>query len=251
MRPLRLAIAGAGQALSFLTVLPVRAGEPAADVSPASAAAWFPAVGALVGGLAGAVRLGGEQLLGSLSATVLALVALVAITGALHQDGLADVADALGARGGRQRRLEVMRDPANGTFGTLALICWALLIVAAVAGLPATRALRTLVAACALGRAAALLHARLLAPARQDGLGAVFMPRLAALIVGCASAAVAAVLLCGPWRAAIAVGLSGSALAGLTIASRRLFGGRTGDTLGASVAVTEAVVCLVMAAAWR
>jgi adenosylcobinamide-GDP ribazoletransferase len=251
MRSLRGAIADAGRALSFLTVLPVRAGGPAGDAAPGRAAAWFPAVGALVGGVAGAVRLGGEQLVGSLAATVLALVALVALTGALHQDGLADVADALGARGGRRRRLEIMRDPANGTFGTLALICWALLIVAAVAGLPASRALRTLVVACAIGRAAALGHARLIAPARQDGLGAAFMPSLAAVVVGCASAAGVAVLLCGPWRAAVAVTLSAAAVAGLTIASRRLFGGRTGDTLGASVALCEAVVCLALASVWR
>jgi adenosylcobinamide-GDP ribazoletransferase len=77
------------------------------------------------------------------------------------------------------------------------------------------------------------------------------MPSLAAVVVGCASAAGVAVLLCGPWRAAVAVTLSAAAVAGLTIASRRLFGGRTGDTLGASVALCEAVVCLALASVWR
>ena len=62
---------------------------------------------------------------------MLALVVLVAVTGALHQDGLADCADGLGVRGDRERRLAVMRDSAIGAFGTLALIGWALLLIAA------------------------------------------------------------------------------------------------------------------------
>src|SRR5258708_17388683 len=170
-RPLRHAIAGAGQAIAFLTVVPVRGAGRASPLEKGVDAAWFRVVGALVGALAGGVRVGAEQLVGVLPATVLAVASLIAVTGALHQDGLGDVADAAGARGGRERRLAVMRDPVNGTFGTLALVCWTLVIVTAIASLPASRALRTFVVACALGRAAALAHASLLPPARPDGLG--------------------------------------------------------------------------------
>ena len=63
----------------------------------------------------------------------LALVVLVALTGALHQDGLADTADGLGARGDRDRRLAAMRDSAIGAFGVLALIGWALLLATTLA----------------------------------------------------------------------------------------------------------------------
>src|SRR2546427_671532 len=104
-------------ALAFLTILPVRPrGDPAAL---GRAAAWFPAVGALVGLAAGGAWVAAEPALGSAVAGVLALVVLVVLTGALHQDGLADCADGLGVRGDRARRLAVMRDPSIGAFGAL------------------------------------------------------------------------------------------------------------------------------------
>ena len=138
--PLRRALDGAALAVAFLTILPAR---PRADVADLRAAApWFPLVGALVGGLAGATRYGAEPLFGATIASVLALAVLVVVTGALHQDGLADCADGLGVRGDRDRRLAVMRDPATGVFGTLALVGWALLLTAALTQLDDGEALQ-------------------------------------------------------------------------------------------------------------
>jgi len=195
-------------------------------------------VGAAVGALAGAVAYVAAPL-GQTVAAILAVAALVVVTGALHADGLADCADGLGVRGDRARRLEVMRDSAIGTFGTLALVLWAMLLVAALAGLDRAEAMRALVVTAALGRWAALVHAAITTPARTDGLGAAFAPGSVALVIASLTATVCALALAGVVNgvvvlvvaAAIAVLVAGWARVGL--------GGRTGDTLGATVALAE------------
>src|SRR5919108_6425670 len=175
MAALRRATAGATVALAFLTILPVRPRGNAAAVG--AAAGWFPAIGALIGLAAGAAWVAAEPTFGAGVAGVVAVVVLVVVTGALHQDGLADCADALGARGDRAHRLAVMRDSSTGAFGTLALVAWALLLAAALAALPHEDALRTLGLAAALGRWGAVVHGALAPPARPDGLGAAFAVR--------------------------------------------------------------------------
>ncbi|HEY5318186.1 MAG TPA: adenosylcobinamide-GDP ribazoletransferase, partial [Solirubrobacteraceae bacterium] len=121
---LRAGWSGLAGAITFLTIVPVGGGG---DVR--RAAGWFPVVGAAVGALSGGVRAGLQPVLGAPAATVVAVMALVIVTGALHQDGLADAADGLGVRGDRARRLAAMRDSSIGVFGALALIGWTLLLV--------------------------------------------------------------------------------------------------------------------------
>jgi adenosylcobinamide-GDP ribazoletransferase len=215
------------------------------------AAGWFPLVGGAIGALAGAVRLAAEPLLGRAPATVLALIALVVSTGALHQDGLADTADGLGVHGDRTRRLEVMRDPASGVFGVLALIGWALLMLTTLASLSATHALVALTLACALARWAALLHASSTPPARNDGLGAALHVSAAALATATLLALALSLGMATLVAGSIALGAAGLAAALSVLLARRAHGGRTGDTLGASIAVTEAVVCVALLAAWH
>jgi adenosylcobinamide-GDP ribazoletransferase len=240
----RRAIDGAALAVAFLTILPAR--HRSHDLR--AAAPWFALVGALVGGLGGATRYGAEPLFGATIASVLAIAVLAGVTGALHQDGLADCADGLGVRGDRDRRLAVMRDPATGVFGTLALIGWALLLTAALARLDDVDALRTLVVAAVAGRAAALLHAASTPPARTDGLGAAFTASAAALAVACLATIAAAVLLAGPAEGLAMVVTATLVAAGIGPWARRALGGRTGDTLGAAVALVEIAVCLVAVA---
>ena len=241
-------LADAALAVAFLTIVPVRVRDP--NASLARAAAFFPLVGAAVGAAAGGIRVAFQPLLGTGPATVLALVVLVALTGALHQDGLADTADGLGARGDRDRRLAAMRDSAIGAFGVLALIGWALLLATTLARFSATDALLALVAAGALSRWAALLHAAATPPARPDGLGAGFAPTTAALFIASATALAAAELAGGalPGLAAIAATLVVSALTSAW--ARRALGGRTGDTLGATVALAELAACAALLAAY-
>jgi len=237
---------GLAGAVAFLTIVPVRASVR--SVSPSDTAAWFPLVGAVVGALAGGVRVLCGSLVGATVASVLAMIALVVVTGALHQDGLADTADGLGARGGRARRLEVMRDPSTGVFGVLALVAWALLLVSTLAALDGDRALRALAIACALARWAALAHAAATPTARSDGLGAALHVGRRALLTATLTAAVAALALGGLVPGAAAIGVA-ALLAALSVAfARRTLGGRTGDTLGATVAITEVVVCVVLLA---
>jgi adenosylcobinamide-GDP ribazoletransferase len=231
-------------AIAFLTIVPVRL---RGDAPPLGAAApWFPVVGAAVGAVAGGVGWIARPSLGPTVSAVLAAGVLVAITGALHEDGLADCADALGARGGgRERRLAVMRDAAIGTFGALALGLWLLLLAGALGQLGRDDAFYALVVAVTTGRWAALLHAISTGAARSEGLGAGFEVSAPALTIATVIAAIAAIGLDGvEGVGALAAGAASAAL--MTLWARRALGGRTGDTLGATVALTEAAVVVVL-----
>jgi adenosylcobinamide-GDP ribazoletransferase len=237
-------------ALAFLTRIPVRLPEHEHfDLGPALA--WFAVVGAGIGALAGALRLVTTGLLGTGPSTVIAMIALVAVTGALHQDALADTADGLGVRGDRARRLAVMRDSSVGAFGVCALVLWALLLYAAVAPLTESHGLIALTCAGASGRAAAVAHGWAAPPARRDGLGAglgATWPRaLAALVL----AAAITVAVAGPARGALCCAVMVGAATLTAVAARRGLGGSTGDTLGATVAIGEVAVCLALLATWR
>jgi adenosylcobinamide-GDP ribazoletransferase len=239
---------GLAGAITFLTILPLPAAG-AAGLS--STAVWFPVVGVAIGALAGSVRVLGADVLGSTVASALALIVLVVVTGALHQDGLADTADGIGARGSRERRLEVMRDSATGVFGALALVAWALLFVTTVASLDGDRALRALAVACALARWSALAHAAATSPARADGLGASLHLERPALAVATALSAAAALAICGLLAGAAAITTAVIVVVLSVTFAQRTLGGRTGDTLGATVAIVEVAVCLVLVGVWQ
>ena len=149
------------------------------------------------------------------------------MTGALHLDGLADTADALGGRT-RERRLEIMRDSRIGTFGAAAVALDLLIKVGAMEQLVARGLLPALIAAGAVSRATSVLLAGWLPYARESGTGGV---------------------LGRPSRIALAVCLPAAPFAlPLRVVFRRLFGGVTGDILGAAIEVTE-TLALVFAAA--
>lgn len=247
--PVVRALASGALAVSFLTIVPVRARFVwSGQLGPA--AAWFPAVGAAVGLAAGGVRAGLDPIVGAVPATVLALVVSVVLAGGLHQDGLADCADGLGVRGDLARRLEVMRDPTVGAFGVLALLAWALLVTTSVGGLSTGRAVIAFIVAGALGRLAAVVHALACRPARTDGLSASFTPTRVAGGVAGASAVVSSVALAGPIGGMVALAVGAAACASSVLLARWRFGGRTGDTLGAAVCMTEAAVCVALLGFW-
>jgi adenosylcobinamide-GDP ribazoletransferase len=234
-------------AVAFLTIIPVPLrGERAPSLG--DAAAWFPAVGAAIGALAGLVAYATAPQLGSTVAAVLAVGLLVIVTGALHQDGLADSADGLGVHGDRVRRLEVMRDSTIGTFGALALGLWLLLMVSALAGLGRTDALEALVTAAALGRWAAIVHGVATPAARPEGLGAGFAPGPLSLAFATLTAVIVALACRGIVDGAVCVVVAAVVAALVTLWARSAVGGRTGDTLGATVALTEAAIVVTVLA---
>jgi adenosylcobinamide-GDP ribazoletransferase len=237
-------------AAAFLTRLPVSAAGEVDRAGMARAALWFPVVGAAVGALAGGVRLALDTVIPAGPATVLALVVAAAVTGALHEDALADTADALGAHVSRERRLEILRDPRVGAFGALALALAVVLAVVTLAPLDGGQAMRALVAAHLLARWATLPQALLLAPARGDGLGAGLRPGwvgVTALTVVCAAATLA---VAGPGPGAVALATAAVVTVAWLALVRRAFGGQTGDTLGAGAKLVELAVPVALLAVW-
>jgi adenosylcobinamide-GDP ribazoletransferase len=251
-RSARRTLGGVFGALAFLTILPLPTwptGAVAPDLNVA--VPWFPVIGAAVGAAAGGIRAGFDPLLGQGPSTVLAMIVMVAVTGALHYDGLADTADGLGVRGDLARRLAVMRDSAIGAFGVLALLGWALLLFAALEPLTSAQALKTLIAAGAASRLALLIQGFGARPARADGLGAGFDVALIALVVAAIVTAAITLAAAGLWRGAVSLGAGAIAAMLVTLFVRRTFGGRTGDTLGAGAVITELAVCLALVASWH
>jgi len=236
-------------AFGLLTILPVGRRE-LADEAKRGAALWFPLVGGLIGVVAAAAYALAESLLGGFYGAAFGLTIAVIVTGALHHDGLADTADGLGVRGDRRRRLAAMRDSAIGAYGALALIAYALLATSALAQLSPPDAASALVCGHTLGRWAALTQLAFVAPARDDGLGAAYAAAIPVFAIG-SGVTVAIVIAAGGIAAGLAA-VAAAVIAGAAIGilARRLVGGRTGDTLGAAVLVTELVVYSALAAYW-
>lgn len=234
---------GLRDAVAFLTRVPIGSAQP--DLT--RSVPWFPVVGLAIGAVVGGVYFGCSLVLPPLVAASLAVLAGVLLTGALHEDALADTADALGARE-PGRALRIMKDPTHGTYGVVALALSLLLRVGSIAELHAI-ALGVLPAAHAVSRGAAVVLLGTVSPASSDGLGASYTAAVStrrAAVTGVV-AAVLATAAGGPWALA---GIAAVAL--VTFAAGRFavhrFGGLTGDVLGAVQQVTELVV-LVPAAA--
>ncbi len=174
-------------ALQFLTRLPVRVPEPWPEGALARSVAMFPLIGLLIGAVGAlaftiAIWLGLPPAL----AAVLAVAVQILLTGGLHEDGLADLADGFGGGRTREEKLEIMRDSTLGSFGVIALILALLARIGAIAALaqPATVA-AVLLAAAAISRAMMPPVMLWLAPARRDGLAATSgRPQLARVLTG-------------------------------------------------------------------
>jgi adenosylcobinamide-GDP ribazoletransferase len=237
-------------ATAVLTRLPV-ADRAAPETTVADACWAFPAVGAGIGFIAGAVMLLASAAgLPNAPAALLALVAAGLVTGALHEDGLADTVDGFGGGRDRAEKLEIMRDSRQGSYGVLALILSIGLRGVALASIPGPiEGALALIAAHAASRAALAPVLYLMSPAREDGLGATAgRPSLAAMLGACALGVFVALGMLGPVRGAVALVLMAIAVAAAAMLARRQIGGYTGDVLGAFQQVGEIVMLLVAAA---
>ena len=238
-------------AAGFLTRLPMVGPARTLPGALTQASRCFPLVGILVGVIAGAVyAIAADCNLTPLIAAALAVAAGIIVTGALHEDGLADFADGLGVRGERQAKLAAMRDSHIGVFAMLALALSLILRVSALASLgQPLQVLGALIAAHAGARAILPWAMYQENPARSDGLAvAAGRPSRAtagaALVIG----AVALVVALGPGAGFVAA--LGAALAmGLLPLARRELGGITGDVLGAVEQSAEVLILLAIVAA--
>ena len=258
MRRLPSAAREVADALRFFTRLPV----PGREATPfeMNRLAWAAPVAGVAAGLVGCVALALTQVLGlpRILQAGLATAALVASTGALHEDGLADVADGFGGGSTRERKLEIMRDSRIGAFGATAL---ALALIVRVGALSSALShgfwggAGALILVSAVSRAAALTPLALIDPARSDGAGAAAgklepLAFAAAWGMAFAIALVVGIAFGGVWRATAAAVAAGVAAGSMTALARHAIGGQTGDVAGAAQQWAEiAAWCALLAGA--
>lgn len=237
-------------AFGLLTRLPL----PARDwdnTRPPACAAWaYPLVGAVVASLAAC--LGQALVHAGLPAAFTAaaiLLALTVLTGAMHEDGLADSADGLWGGFNPTRRLEIMKDSHIGAYGVIALIAGFALRWSALTSLIGAGALwAPLIVTAMASRAAMVALMATLPNARASGLSHLTgRPRLAALLSAIALSAIVALSAFGLGAFWLLIAASFAALACRTVAHRKV-GGQTGDILGATQQVSEITLLATLCA---
>lgn len=193
----------------------------------------------MVGALAGVFGWAISLVLPSTFVAPLTLIVLIALTGAIHVDGLMDAADALFASVPAARRLEIMHDPRHGTFAIVTFAATATLWLSAVAALP-PHALPLALAGCgALARASAILNAFVLPYGRAGASARAFesRPHPGVVVLGFIAAAACA------WWFPIAIAIAPLAILAALGAGRwaagRLDGVLVGDVYGAIVVLVE------------
>jgi adenosylcobinamide-GDP ribazoletransferase len=237
-------------AFGFLTRLPVPHPDGTAPPNFARAYRLFPVVGGLIGLAMGVLCLALRQVgVPDLAAAALVLGAGALLTGALHEDGLADVADGFGGGRDIEARLAIMRDSRIGTYGAMTLLVSFAAKLSALVAIPDGYVVQSLIASHALARGVLPVLALELPYARQDGLArAGGQPDTATAMVACGLALLIA-LLSLSWLdvlwAVVAAGISGLIIARLAL---RQIGGQTGDVLGAAEQVAETAILVLLAA---
>lgn len=235
-------------AWQFLTVIPLGGRHEAAPWELARSMAWYPVVGLLLGALLAGADLLLSTVLARGVVDVLLVLLLVAVTGGLHQDGLADSLD--GLAGGRTpaARLAIMRDGRIGAIGATGLILDLGLRYAGLEALPPAARLPVLLCLPAVGRMAMVIGAASAPYARPEGgLAAPFLSHLSRREVAWAALMAAGALLGLLGTAGAVGGLLVAVLAGRLISrlSTKLCGGVTGDVLGATNETAEVAFLLV------
>lgn len=247
------------RSLGFLSRLPVPSRFfEGRDGSVSRAVQAFPSAGFLIAIppallLALLLAMDADPLLSSL----IALGALTLLTGALHEDGLADAADGFGGARDREHALAIMKDSRNGSYGVIALILsFGLRAVAlsVLAGPAPTLPALAMLASAAGSRALMVAHWHALPAARDNGVAAgAGRPNSASRNIALASAVLAVLVLLWPVAGllplVLAAGLSALAALGLTRLSARRIGGHTGDTIGATQQVSEIAFLVTLALA--
>jgi adenosylcobinamide-GDP ribazoletransferase len=237
-------------AVAFLTRLPMPHPDGSMPANFVRAQRAFPVVGALIGGAVGLLILGMRALgLPELAAAALALGAGAILTGALHEDGLADVADGFGGGRDRATKLEIMRDSRLGTYGAMILMVSFVAKLSALAALSDAVVMQSLIAAHALARGVLPVMSMSLPYARKDGLAANAGRPDPAIAAIAGVLAVVIALLALPWIEALAAALmAGASVAVMALLAHRQIGGQTGDVLGGAEQAAETAILVLLAA---
>lgn len=244
-------------ALRFLTRLPVPFVRTLDPPPLRESMAMFPVVGALVGAItASALNIAYFAGLPELFCAVFALVIAALVTGAFHEDGLADVADGFWGGHTREQRLDIMKDSRIGSYGTLTL-CFAILarasLLTALLDLPPLTILVLMAGAAAFSRAMMVDLMWATRPARSSGLSVLAgqpsrNTTLIALAIGGIGAGFGGSLVLSPQAGILALVAAGLALAMLRALAMRKIGGQTGDVCGAGQVLAETAMIAVYAA---
>ncbi len=235
-------------AFRFLTILPLgRRSDGPGDL--AGSILFFPVVGLCIGAAAMAADGAARILLPSLPAAVCTVLLLIAVSGGLHMDGLADAADGFGSARPRERVLEIMRDSRIGTMGVVAVVAAILLKVAFLDAVPLSMRSPAVLLMPVAGRFALVWSMARLPYARPEGgLATAFRTKSPGLH---AAWALLFLLACGfataGWAGLAAATAVPVILSGWHAVCRRRIGGYTGDTLGASCELAETVPVVVLA----
>ncbi|HET8739040.1 MAG TPA: adenosylcobinamide-GDP ribazoletransferase [Acidimicrobiia bacterium] len=242
---------GLRRAIVLLTRIPL--GTQTTPPSLDGIAAWFPVVGVIVGLVVAGAYVVLYPWMPSLLAAVVAILVGILVTGAFHEDGLADTFDSLGAEGDREEALAIMRDSRLGTYGIVALVGSILLRVVTLGSMEPWLALAALAAAHALARSAPVVLMATTSPARSEGLGlsGVAGADTAGAIVAVAIGVSVTALALGWWTLAAVLLVALATLVIRRLALRKV-GGITGDMLGAGEQLGEISVMVVAAVAgWQ
>ena len=235
------ALAAPLAALQFLTRIPIAPMEFAEDTFPRSLA-WFPLVGLMIGALAGAWNHFLAAHLPRPVAATFTVTMMVAITGALHEDALADCADAFGLKHSAEKTFAILRDSRIGSFGGAALVLSLTGRVLLIAALPAERVLPFLIASATLARWSTLPLA-LLPAASASGQGARIAERIPAAVLLLGTTFM--LLVVGTtihWQAFAACGITLALVFATSAFYLQRLGGVSGDCFGATNQLIEIAV---------
>jgi adenosylcobinamide-GDP ribazoletransferase len=229
-------------ALQFLTRVRIKRIDPFPEDWLARSAKYMPLVGALIGAAVGAVIVASSIFFPGPVAIVIGLAAGLLLTGALHEDGLADTVDAFGGGANRERCLEIMKDSRIGTYGTLALISALALKAVSLGAIDPVSIARVLIAGHAGARLAAVLALAALPYAGGDDVkSSRTSSRMTPAELAIALATALVVGLCALDATVFAIATVAAILAASVMAliAWRKIGGYTGDVLGAVEQVYE------------
>lgn len=233
-------------ALAFLTRIPINHGP---QISLQRSAALFPLVGAFIGLVGGSVFYLSSAILPPLVAASISILVTVAITGAFHLDGLADICDGLIGGWNREERLKILKDSRHGTYGVVAISLQLILQVSLLAALSPRDGLFALIVLHTLSRVVPIFLMLIPAASGHDGMGASVSREIGARepLVG----SLITVLLTAPIMGLNLLLLSVILFLALSIFTLwviRKIGGMLGDAFGAGEQISETIILLFFVA---